>query len=572
MQAGTVLATGQAMARTNRWALRLATATLLCCAGCGDDGGASSHGSAGAPVEGSGGAEAENCAVSTYPRSTGLQSGAALVCCDAGDHLLVLQDCGVGQNHGIAPDAPGCARAFEGEANGGSACAQIQCETSWCGSDEASGAEDEPADSPSSEPPANSEEPSGDCGAAGAVSCSRNEYGVTFHNSDGAWVIYTGCYGPSKRGGGELSVGPGYVARVVLNEPTAAGQTTIVDDEQGPGSVNGVLNAPGYGGLGAFGWHHARGSAPFTLGDNQAWNIDGRHCAEDHGGLGVVRAEVIDGPLVTADGVGVLGIDVYFADGWTGTDDPLMRVRYRYRVQAEVVKMWAVATQHCPNGQCGGAEPAFLKEPKFVAAVNGGGYRRVAVLNHEGKLASNGVSGTPYCAWRGTNPVASTGQCDANYRTRARFDYGTTTDSAEGGCGDGAHGCLNVVMRAYPTSAGDDVAVGETGSFWEGSGMGLDAWALAAAEREAVRAQDSPAGGATWACHGGHPSDQRMRRWELIGGPKLDDQYQSASVFFPAWEGGTGAYDCEPLSRRFGPDGESFAVHAQYSINGGFEL
>ena len=35
---------------------------------------------------------------------------------------------------------------------------------------------------------------------------------------------------------------------------------------------------------------------------------------------------------------------------------------------------------------------------------------------------------------------------------------------------------------------------------------------------------------------------------------------------------GTGAYDCEPLSRRFGPEGESFAVHAEYNINAGFAL
>jgi hypothetical protein len=475
--------------------------------------------------------------------------------------LLDFVDCGEGQNHGVDLAGPGCVVAFEGEANGGSSCAQVECQARIC-----------VAPDVSEEPPAGNEIEIGDCGSVGAVSCQQNEYGVTFGNNDGQWVIYTGCFGPTKRGGGDVTVGPGYIARVVLDKPTPDGQTTLVDDERGPGSVNGVLNAPGYGGLGAFGWHHARGHSPFALGPNEAWNIDGRHCAEDNAGFGVVGAQVVAGPTVTAAGVGVLAIDVFFTDGWTGSNNPLMRVRYRYRVKADVVKMWAVATQHCPNGICGDAPPAFIKEPKFVAAVNGGGYSRVSVLNHQGALASNSVSGTPYCAWMGTNPVASTGQCDANYRTRARFDYGTANDVVNGRCDTTSRSCLNVVMRAYPVTGSDDVTVGKTSSRWEGTGQGLDAWALLASAREPVASADSPAGNATWSCHGGDPSAPRMRRWELIGGPKSSGQYQSASVYFPAWEGGTGAYDCEPLSRRFGPDGESFAVHAQYSINAGFEL
>jgi hypothetical protein len=455
---------------------------------------------------------------------------------------------------------------------GDRSCAGGDCPPTHGGLGGQSGGAPEEQEPAETDPPESGEGAAGDCGSAGGVSCRANEYGVTFTNDDGDWVIYTGCFGPTKRGGGELSVGPGYVARVVLHAPTPDGSTTLVDDEQGPGTVGGVLNAPGYGGLGAFGWHHARGNVPFTLGPNEAWNIDGRHCAEDHGGFGVTGASVIEGPHVTDDGVGVLGVEVRFADGWTGPESPIMRVRYRYRVHAQVVKMGAAASQHCPDGLCGDAPPAYLKEPKFVAAVNGGGYSRVAVLNHEGALATNSVSSTPYCAWMGTNPVISTGQCDAGFRTRARFDYGTATDVVDGGCGSGSHSCLNVVMRAYPVAPGGDVAPGAASAVWEGSDLGLDRWALLAAAREAVGSVDSAAGDATWSCHGGAPDAQRMRRWELIGGAKSDGRYRSASVFFPAWEGGTGAYDCEPLSRRFGPEGEAFAVHAEYSINAGFEL
>jgi acyl-CoA reductase-like NAD-dependent aldehyde dehydrogenase len=41
---------------------------------------------------------------------------------------------------------------------------------------------------------------------------------------------------------------------------------------------------------------------------------------------------------------------------------------------------------------------------------------------------------------------------------------------------------------------------------------------------------------------------------------------------FHAWEGGTGNYDCEPLTRRFGPSGESFGIRAQFAINEGWRL
>lgn len=417
-----------------------------------------------------------------------------------------------------------------------------------------------------------------DCGSAGGVSCLRNQYGVTFTNGDGQWVVYTGCFGPKKRGGENVSVGPGYIARVTLAKTPPNGNPKIVDDEQAPGKYNGVLNAPGFGGLGAFGWHHSRGNGSYDFDFDNAWNLDGRHCAEDGGGFGVSGAEVVEGPSVDASGVGALSVDVFFTDGWT-KDAPLMRVRYRYRFHADVVKMWAAATAHCDHGNCGDGAPgpAYIKEPKFVAGITGGAYKRMMVLNDQSQVAQNSASGTGYCVWRGTDPTKSTGQCDADRRTRARFDYRDALPSSAadngGDCDTGSHPCFNVVMRAYATATNGDVGIGGSTALWEGSGIGLDAWATQAATRTPVSSADSSSGGALWSCHGGDPAHQRQRRWELAGGTKnASGEFQRTSVFFHAWEGGTGAYDCEPLSRRFGPEGESFSVHAEYAVNSGWQL
>jgi len=239
------------------------------------------------------------------------------------------------------------------------------------------------------------------------------------------------------------------------------------------------------------------------------------------------------------------------------------------------VKMWAMAVQRCPNGECGeGAPgPAWIAEPKFVSAVNGGGYRRLAIFNTANKIATNSTSSNGSCLWTGASPTKSTGQCDGNHRVRARFDYGTLGSGSEGGCDAQTHLCLNTVMQAYPVDPDGNLTPGRKPAPWEGAGFGLDAWAKAASSRAQVNAADSPFGGAQWSCHGGSTGSDINRRWELVGMAKDGaGQYSSAAFFFHAWEAGTGAYDCEPLSRRFGPQGERFAIYAQYSFNDGWTV
>jgi hypothetical protein len=407
------------------------------------------------------------------------------------------------------------------------------------------------------------------------VSFTQNQYGVTFTNSDGDWVVYTGCWGPAARGGENITVGPGYIARVVLKKETPAGRT-VVDDE-GPLSNEGGhtigFTAVGHAGLGGFNWHHARGNAPMSFDANSAWEISGRVCAVDRGGFGVSGARVVDGPRL--DGAAaVMTIDVDFTDAWTQAA-PLMTVRYSYRVESTVVKMWAMATQHCHHGECGedAPGPAWIGEPKFVSAVNGGGYRRLAMFNTANKIATNSVSSNGACVWTGANPTKSTGQCDGDHRVRARFDYGTLGSGEDGGCDAQTRLCLNTVMQAYPVDPDGSLTPGRKPAPWEGAPFGLDAWAKASASREQANTADSPFGGAQWSCHGGSPGSEKMRRWEMVGMSKDGaGQFTSAAMFFHGWESGTGAYDCEPLSRRFGPEGERFAVHAQFSFNDGWTV
>jgi hypothetical protein len=54
-----------------------------------------------------------------------------------------------------------------------------------------------------------------------------------------------------------------------------------------------------------------------------------------------------------------------------------------------------------------------------------------------------------------------------------------------------------------------------------------------------------------------------MRGWELAG-----RRGGSLGVLLPAWEGGRGGYDCEPLARTFGASGETWRAGLVYTLVG----
>ena len=346
------------------------------------------------------------------------------------------------------------------------------------------------------------------------VSAHVFSYGVTFHNLAGDWTIYTRCANRA---------GPGYIVRAVRRDGVV-----VTDDQHHVGGSN----LPETGGLGEFGWHGARGHGS-AFDYDHAWTIDGRTC----GSVGVSRVRVAEPPRVV-DGIGRMTIDVFLKDNHVAPSQPLVRVRYRYRVYPRVVRAAIDVTELCPDGRCGWRGRAFVKEPKLEGAINGGGYTRMVVLDDDGRVARNRFehAGTR-CIWTGTDPRIATRQCDDPRRETVRFE------------GPGVR-ALNVRMT-------------NVGSLWS-SPRGLNGWALASARRAAYALRDSHLGGVRWGCKGGSTRSGLVRRWELGGGEKRNGKYVAASAMFPAWEGGRGYGDCEPLSRAFGPRGETWSVLAAY--------
>ncbi len=332
----------------------------------------------------------------------------------------------------------------------------------------------------------------------------RLEDRVLLRNDHATWTVFTEC-----RPG---LVGPGYVARV----ETPDGHV-LVDDAIGPGT----LNDTDFGGLGAFGWHHARGrpgSLRFTA-DN-AWEVSARTCAAENGGFGVSASRLVE---LAEDS---FTVELELSDGFT-YPEPVMRVRYRYLVEPEELRSWVTVTELCAEGSCGRTDDlAFLKEPKLVAHLTRG-YERMDVLDARGRpVCSSRPVGPPQ------GPILETTQCDDPGRSRVRFE---PCDPA----------CLEV----------------EAGG-WDGAADGFDAWAVAAAARPMAYPEDTPSiDGVLWGCHGGATNDGRMRRWELAG-----RRGRSLGALFPAWEGGRGGYDCEPLSRTFGSRGETWRASLAYSL------
>jgi hypothetical protein len=369
-----------------------------------------------------------------------------------------------------------------------------------------------------------------------------------FENANGRWTIFTRCLGPRAHRRYPITVGPGYVARAVRK----ADGVLVTNDERRAGGGN----APGNGGLGEFSWHAARRGGPF-FDYNHAWSVDGRNCALDGWALGrpfrtyvgVYASRVTDGPAVVDD-EGRLGVDVFLRD----VDGPLVRVHYEYRVLADVVNA-AISVTELARGS------AYVKEPKLLAAVSGGGYTRMAALTADGALARSSLEpnrdggwSSYDCTWMGVNAYQHSGQCDDRARERVRFDFGDYASGADGRC-DGR--CLDVTMRAVRRDG--------TLAPWEGSGAGLDGWAVASASRRAYAPRDSLLDGVRWNCKGGEPSATIVRRWELVGYTKNRfGLYDAATAMFHGWEGGRGFGDCEPQSRLFGPPGETWTVSAQY--------
>ena len=239
-----------------------------------------------------------------------------------------------------------------------------------------------------------------------AVTWSQNATAIRFRNADGVWTIYKQCLDRTSEGR-RHTVGPGYVARLERSS------TPIVDDYRGrtdtwsPGYINAVN-----GGLGTFGWHHARGPVGNTpAGDDPTTSavetdigrapqvIEGRMCAATNDGHGVYARNWY-GPTRESPTTVNYTMDVWLRDRHGGTGfgpggSAIVRLRYRYSFYRSSVSLWALVTTYAaPNA----AGTPFVKEPKFTALTRGGGFRRmVGVRRFRRPRVSNrpSLSGEP---------------------------------------------------------------------------------------------------------------------------------------------------------------------------------
>ncbi|MDQ4030371.1 MAG: hypothetical protein M3168_04960, partial [Actinomycetota bacterium] len=96
---------------------------------------------------------------------------------------------------------------------------------------------------------------------------------------------------------------------------------------------------------------------------------------------------------------------------------------------------------------------------------------------------------------------------------------------------------------------------------------GLDSWARHAARLPPAFHRDTPSvDGVVWHCNGPSPAASGVRRWETTGRLTRSGRYLSLGGIFPAWEGGRGGYDCEPLARPFPAGRPRYSVALTYSL------
>lgn len=473
--------------------------------------------------------------------------------------------------------------------------------------------EDDPIEAPDPDP-VDSDDPDspnegGITGAAGvlttpAVTWSAGRDMFKFRNADGIWTIYRRCF-DRVSGGLRYTVGPGYVARLSRNNVRLVDDYHARTDAWSPGYINAVN-----GGLGAFGLHYARGSAGETPGGDDVTTpavetsvgrtvpaIEGRMCPSKNQGAGVYSV-AISGPSRISNTHVAFTMDVWLRDQWGGTGvgpggNGLLRIRYRYSFYRSSVKVWmGVSTYARPNV----AGTPFVKEPKFAAVTRPfGTFSRISVF--AGPTGTEFIRGVTFGEPPG-DPVLRTEHTADPARKRVRWDNGTSpTDEQPGIACSSSNVCLNAVMRAYDAPGGNVVRNGPTYG-WEGSGHGLDQWAVrSVCQPSDCRLKSYPRDTTSdlvvtscgvppvdrdgngqisdveraIASEGAAPSDDAVRRWEH-GGFKSGTLYQDSFTFFTGWEGGRGPTDCEPLQRAFGPQGESYGVFASYSVNDGWAL
>ena len=260
--------------------------------------------------------------------------------------------------------------------------------------------------------------------------------------------------------------------------------------------------------------------AACASGHGNAWEISTRACASANRGFGVTASRVLDRTPKS------LAVEVDLGDRFT-RPRPLMRVRYRYDVEPRALRTEVTVTELCGLGRCGRTRRlAFVKEPKLVVHA-GGAFRRVEVLDDRGGSSAKAAP-RDRAAGRSSSP-SSAPSLRAPPSARRRAAPRASTSRRE---------------------AGQAARTGSTAGPWTPPHGRPPT-------RSTRRRSTASCGRATAATRPGRccgAGSSPGRRGKSIG------------ALLPAWEGGRGGYDCEPLSRLFGPRGSTWRAELDYSL------
>lgn len=288
--------------------------------------------------------------------------------------------------------------------------------------------------------------------------------------------------------------GPGYISewqsptRLYVSE-TRYAQPRSPGENLHYGSA-GSINAPRFGGIGAFGCH-------LRLKGN--WYTDqltGRRSAQQHDKTGVVNAIV----QATQDNQAIHVKAVVPLTEASVYPRTLMLVYYHWTFHPDSVSCIAgVSTR--PH-----AEPYWIKEPKFKLALIPD-YRLVRWYNQSGKLL--GEEDTRHLK----DPRKHTRQIRAGGRWRVEFSGWTET--------------LNFIGAAWN---------GSRPVKWRGANYGLDKWAQDANQLNSFEPMTP---GQRYCLQGAN--NTLSRSWELVRGV---DDLSGIGLLFLGWAGGSGHPDC----------------------------
>ena len=256
----------------------------------------------------------------------------------------------------------------------------------------------------------------------GQVQILRNDASrIGVRNLHGEWWIAKRCVSGRKR------VGPGYVYLVKRKGKV------VVDDAGKPilDDPNGGLNPYGSsGGLGSFGYQHARGVPPFQFsrhGGGNTWWVSSRVCAGDHPQFrtcsgfpepepddpaGTMKAPCTGRSTSTC---GRPGRTRFFA---SATSTSFRPTRSESERECE---------SFCAKPTCGDApQQHFAKEPKFTMQVTPAAGDAIAVYNE---------SGVELTRWAGGHPRKGTGQVGDDSRDSVTFTASGLNVVARGASG-----------------------------------------------------------------------------------------------------------------------------------------